>query len=109
MRRALVARIDTAKAYTYFLATQGWPKQQVDQQVLAPPLDERAILGTPPDQTSIMCYQLPGSITRDGRPIPGGNDINNGLCLCRSDLSSARGRPGHRGSGESDVTVDVYK
>ena len=31
---------------------------------------------TPPDQTSIMCYQLPGSITRDGRPILGGPDIN---------------------------------
>ena len=32
--------------------------------------------GTPPDQTSIMCYQLPGSITKDGQPILGGTDIN---------------------------------
>ena len=28
------------------------------------------------DDTSSMCYMLPGSITRDGRPIPGGRDIN---------------------------------
>jgi hypothetical protein len=34
-------------------------------------------MGTPADQTSIMCYQLPGSITRDGSPILGGNDIND--------------------------------
>ena len=27
------------------------------------------------DQDSCMCYQLPSSITKDGRPIPGGNDI----------------------------------
>jgi hypothetical protein len=47
----------------------------VDQQVLTP-LDERSIMGTAPDQTSIMCYQLPGEITRDGEPILGGTDIN---------------------------------
>jgi hypothetical protein len=44
-------------------------------QVLTP-LDQASIMGTHPDDTSIMCYQLPGSITRDGRPIPGGSDIN---------------------------------
>jgi hypothetical protein len=75
MRRALVARIDPAKAYPYFLRTQGWDKQTVDQQVLTP-LDERSLMSTPADQTSIMCYQLPGSITRDGAPIVGGVDIN---------------------------------
>ncbi len=47
----------------------------VDQQVLTP-LDERSIMLTPTDQDSIMCYQLPGSITIDGRPIRGGLDIN---------------------------------
>ncbi len=35
-----------------------------------------SLMKTPPDQTSIMCYQLPGSITRDGLPIVGGTDIN---------------------------------
>jgi hypothetical protein len=75
MRQALVARIDREKAYEYFLRTQGWDRQTVDQQVLTP-LDERSIMATPADQDSIMCYQLPGSITVDGRPIRGGPDIN---------------------------------
>lgn len=75
MRRDLVARIDPPKAYAYFLQTQGWNKAMVDAQVLSP-LDERTIMSTPPDQDSIMCYQLPGSITRDGQPIRGGSDIN---------------------------------
>jgi hypothetical protein len=76
MRKALIARIDPEKAYQYFLTTQGWDRPMVDAQVLTP-LDERSIMGTTPDQTSIMCYQLPASITRDGRPIIGGTDINN--------------------------------
>lgn len=75
MRRELVERIDRERAYEYFLRTQGWDRATVDQQVLTP-LDERSIIGTPADQNSIMCYQLPGSITRDGRPIAGGTDIN---------------------------------
>jgi hypothetical protein len=75
MRKALVARIDPQKAYAYFLQTQGWDKATVDAQVLTP-LDERSLMSTPPDQTSIMCYQLPASITRDGKPILGGVDIN---------------------------------
>lgn len=75
MRRELVARIDPAKAYPYFLKTQGWSKEMVDQQVLTP-LDDRNIFGTAPDQDSIMCYQLPAQITFDGLPIRGGSDIN---------------------------------
>jgi hypothetical protein len=75
MRKELVARIDPAKAYPYFLATQGWDKVMVDQQVLTP-LDDLSIFGTQPDQDSIMCYQLPGQITLDGLPIRGGTDIN---------------------------------
>lgn len=75
MRRELVERIDPERAYEYFLRTQGWDRQTVNEQVLTP-VDERSIIGTPADQTSIMTYQLPGSITRDGRPIIGGLDIN---------------------------------
>lgn len=75
MRKALVDRIDPQKAYAYFLRTQGWDKAMVDSQVLTP-LEERSLMATPPDQMSIMCYQLPGAITRDGRPIVGGLDIN---------------------------------
>ncbi len=75
MRGALVARIDPEKAYAYFLRTQGWDRSTVDQQVLTP-LNENSIFGTPADETSIMCYQLPGAITKDGDPILGGTDIN---------------------------------
>ena len=75
MRRELVARIDPAKAYAYFQRTQGWDKETVDQQVLTT-LDDVQIMATPPDQTSIMCYQLPGSIMKNGQPIVGGADIN---------------------------------
>ncbi|MBV9497378.1 MAG: peptidase M12 [Acidobacteria bacterium] len=75
MRKALVDLIDKKKAYEYFRLTQGWPKETVDQQVLTP-LDELTLMFTPPDQDSIMCYQLPGSITKSGKPIRGGLDIN---------------------------------
>ncbi|MEV5893590.1 M12 family metallopeptidase [Nonomuraea fuscirosea] len=75
MRAGLVARIDRDKAYVWFWENYGWDPLTVDQQVLTP-LDEASLFGTPVDQTSIMCYQLPGSITKDGQPIPGGLDIN---------------------------------
>jgi hypothetical protein len=76
MRQELIALIDPNKAYDYFLQTQGWDHAMVDAQVLTP-LDQKSIIGTPPDQTSIMCYQLPGSITINGNPIVGGLDINS--------------------------------
>lgn len=75
MRKDLVARIDRNKALEYFLRTQGWDERTVEQQVLTP-LDEATLLFTSADQDSIMCYQLPGSITIDGKPIRGGVDIN---------------------------------
>jgi hypothetical protein len=75
MRLSIINRIDKEKAYEYFERTQGWDQATVDQQVLTP-LSEKSIMGTPADQTSIMCYQLPGSITKDGKPIVGGTDIN---------------------------------
>lgn len=76
MREELVARIDPEKAYKWFWETQGWDKATVDAQVLTP-LDEASVMGTPPDIDSIMCYQLPGEIMKDGEPIPGGTDIDD--------------------------------
>lgn len=76
MRKELVDRLNKSKTIAYFRKTQGWNATEVLQQVLTP-LDEASIRGTPhADDTSIMCYQLPGSITQDGNPIKGGNDIN---------------------------------
>jgi hypothetical protein len=75
LRRELVDRIDPQKAYAYFYRQAAWSKEVVDQQVLTP-LAPGSFTGTPPDQDSIMCYQLPGEITRDGRPIRGGTTID---------------------------------
>jgi len=76
MRRELVAKIDEAKAIEYFGRTQGWSPDEVREQVLTP-LEQSSLLATPSaDARSIMCYQLPGAVTRDGQPILGGADID---------------------------------
>jgi hypothetical protein len=76
MRQALINRLDRNKTIEYFRRFQGWDEETTVQQVLTP-LEESSLLNAPSaDQTSIMCYQLPASITKDGKPIPGGGDIN---------------------------------
>ena len=75
MRRALVAKIDPAKAIEYFERTQGWTEQEVRAQVLTP-LEESSLRGTKADARSIMCYQIPGELTKNGQPIIGGLDID---------------------------------
>ena len=75
LRAALVAKIDPAKAIALFEATQGWSEAEVRAQVLTP-IEESTLIGTRADPRSIMCYQLPGSITKDGLPIVGGSDID---------------------------------
>ena len=79
MRKELVDLIDPQKAYDYFWETQRWDEEQVDRQVLTP-LDQNSIMGTPADQTSIMCYRLPARIMRDNQAIVGGMDINATDC-----------------------------
>lgn len=74
MRREIVRLIDPQKAYEYFGRTQGWTKADIDQQVLTP-LEDTQLTPGPVDEQSIMCYQLPASITVDGNPILGGTDI----------------------------------
>jgi hypothetical protein len=76
MRDALVKKIDRSKAFAYFDRTQGWSKEETLEQVLTP-LARKSIMGTgEADPLSIMCYQIPGAITKDGKTIPGGRDIN---------------------------------
>jgi len=76
MRRELVEKIDSRKAIAYYRRMTGWSAAQVVQQVLTP-LDESSIRGTAhADPNSIMAYQVPGSVTRDGKPIVGGTDID---------------------------------
>lgn len=76
LRADLVARLDPAKTLAYFAKTQGWSEQETKAQVLTPIPDSALIATAHADPTSIMCYQLPGTITRDGKPIAGGLDID---------------------------------
>jgi hypothetical protein len=76
MRTEIVKRIDRKKAFAFFDKDQGWTKEEVEQQVLTP-LAKKSVMGTTEaDPLSIMCYQLPGEIMKDGKPVPGGVDIN---------------------------------
>jgi hypothetical protein len=98
MRRELIKRIDPQKAYPFFLETQGWDKAMVDAQVLTP-LDEASIRGTATaDQDSIMCYQLPGSITFDGQDIRGGTDIDQSDYEFASSVYPKIGAPAATGT-----------
>lgn len=75
LRSALVNRIDPKKAIAYYDETDGWTPREVREQVLTP-LSSRSIMATTDvDPLSIMCYQIPAEITKDGRTIPGGTDL----------------------------------
>lgn len=74
-RREIVDLLDPAKVIAYFGRTQGWSEREVRAQILTP-LDERSIRGTPhAQQDSLMAYSFPGTVTKSGKPIPGGVDI----------------------------------
>lgn len=76
MRADLVSLIDPDKAIEYFERNEGWSAEMTRAQVLTP-LDPATIRGTArSDAHSIMCYQIPGAITRNGKPILGGTDID---------------------------------
>lgn len=75
-RRDVLALLDVQKTIAYFRATQGWSEAEVRAQILTP-LEERSLMNpSPADVTSIMCYQFPGSITKNGQAIPGGMDFS---------------------------------
>ncbi|MEX2285160.1 MAG: CHAT domain-containing protein [Gemmatimonadota bacterium] len=76
MRSDIVKRIDRTKAFAFFDRDQGWSREETEEQVLTP-LSKRSLMGTKEsDPLSIMCYQLPGKIMKDRKPVPGGLDIN---------------------------------
>lgn len=76
MRREFVDRIDPRRAIRYFRETDGWTPAEVREQVLTALEDTELRRTRRPDEVSVMCYHIPGEITRDGRPIPGGDDIS---------------------------------
>lgn len=76
MRRQLVKLIDPRKAIAFYKKDQGWSPAETRAQVLTP-IEESSLLGTAQaDPNSIMCYQIPGAITKNGQPIIGGLDID---------------------------------
>jgi hypothetical protein len=76
MRQEIVQRLNREKVIAAYMNSQHWSRQTVIDQILTP-LEESSILGTTkPDETSIMCYQIDGSLTLDGKPVVGGTDIN---------------------------------
>ncbi|HEY1631258.1 MAG TPA: M12 family metallopeptidase [Rhizomicrobium sp.] len=77
MRRELVALIDPQKAIAFFGATQGWSEAEIRQQVLTPIEESSLITSGRADPDCIMCYQIPGNITKNGQPIVGGSDIDD--------------------------------
>ncbi len=76
MRTDLVKRIDRRKAIAYYRKSDDWSAAETEEQVLTP-LQSRSLMGTAEsDPLSIMCYQIPAEITKDGKEIAGGTDIN---------------------------------
>ena len=74
-RSAIVRRLNPLLTIQWGRERLGWSEQMVRSQILTP-LNEASLFGTPDaDQDSIMCYQLPGSITFDGQPVRGGSDF----------------------------------
>lgn len=76
LRREFVDRIDPRRAIRYFRETDGWTPAEVRDQVLTALEDGELRRTRTADEASVMCYHIPGEITRDGRPIPGGLDIS---------------------------------
>ncbi len=74
--KALVDCIEPGLAIDFFGGLYGWSRDIVEQEVLTP-LEECSILGsTGASYLSVMSWQIPAKITRDGRPIIGGRDID---------------------------------
>lgn len=76
-RQDIVSLLDVSRTLAYFKRTQGWSDQEIRDQVLTAIEESSLIDPTRADGVSIMCYQLPGSITKSGQPIPGGLDLDD--------------------------------
>lgn len=76
MRRDIQKLLNQAAVIARFMRDQGWSEQQVRQQILIT-LEEHSLTGaSPADPESIMSYRFDGSLTIDGKPIPGGSKIS---------------------------------
>ncbi|WP_430781791.1 M12 family metallopeptidase [Actinoplanes sp. G11-F43] len=77
LRREIIARIDRQAAIDWFRREIGWSPELTIHNVLTP-LDRSALNATAePDQHSIMCYELPAAIMKDGVAVEGGADVSS--------------------------------
>ena len=76
LRRGLVERVAEEKAIDFYAATQGWSALQTRAQLLTPICDAPLAGLAVTEGDSIMCYEIPGTLTTDGLPIRGGDDIS---------------------------------
>jgi uncharacterized protein YkwD len=75
-RPEVVARLDPAKVIPAFERSQGWPEQEIRNQILIPFSLADTIHTELADEHSLMEYFFDGSLTYDGQPIVGGADIS---------------------------------
>jgi hypothetical protein len=76
LRAEIISKINREKAIAYFKRTQGWTRTEVIDQVLKPIAASALNATAQPDAHSIMCYDLPAEIMKNGRAISGGIDID---------------------------------
>jgi hypothetical protein len=76
MRKEIVQLLDENKVIQYYADACGWSATKTRQQVLTP-LGASSIMSSPEtDRTSIMCYQIPGELTKNGQTVPGGTELD---------------------------------
>lgn len=76
LRSDLVDLISQKKAIKYYRDEFGWTARETREQVLTPLKDKSTFGTTEADPLSVMCYEIPAEITKNGKPIIGGVDIN---------------------------------
>ncbi|MFA6245580.1 MAG: beta/gamma crystallin-related protein [Mucilaginibacter sp.] len=76
-RAEIINKIDPAKAIAYYAAPpNNWDEKTTRSNILTA-LDPAGLRATAqPDIVSIMCYNLPGGIMKDGIAVTGGVDID---------------------------------
>lgn len=77
LRKEIIELLDPQKTIAYFRRQYGWNERMTRSNVLTP-IDDISIMGsTEADDDSVMCYELPAEITRNGQAIKGGPTIND--------------------------------
>lgn len=105
----IVQRIDPAKALAFFGAPpNSWPPQVTRANVLTPYRPGEVTLANV-QLTSVMMYGLPGSIMRDGVPIPGGSGITpeDGAVAAKIYPGKVPTAPPPKPGGPGTITVGV--